>query len=297
MASFQLIENSFEEVKHADFFDKIALVAHNCYQVAEKDHASNVAFVQRLVASGHRAMIEHERFLFEIDADLYETYLHKNNPFLYLKKVMLDGEMKYYLSLSVRPLLEDFAADADFDVIKNSFPAEVKEILFPETKAGRVLPLLRPEDLREKAGEAFYEDTKFITYHLITDRGVTHELVRHRTCSFAQESTRYCNYTKDKFSNTLTFMKPLRYEEFKDVYDQFYQNCAEAYFALIEKGARPDEARSVLPNSLKASIMVSCPVSEWNHIFELRCDEHAHPDIRRLMTLVKEDMEKKGYIR
>lgn len=296
MALVQWVENSFEEVRNDDFFDKIALVAHNCYQVSEKDHLSNVGFVERLVSSGHRAMVEHQRFLFEISPELYEVVLRKNNPFLLLRKAKVGGKEACFLSLSVRPLLEDFASDPDFDDIKAGFPSAIREVLFPNVSSDHPAKPVPPDAIRSLTGEKFYEDVRFVTYHLITDRGVTHELVRHRPCSFAQESTRYCNYTKDKFSKALTFMKPLRYDEFREIYDRYYQACAEAYFALIENGAKPDEARSVLPNSLKASIMVTCSITEWKHIFDLRCDEHAHPDIRRIMLLVQSDMKNKGYI-
>ncbi len=91
-------------------------------------------------------------------------------------------------------------------------------------------------------------------------------------------------------------MKPLRYDEFSDIYNRYYQEVSDTYFDLIAKGAKPDEARSVLPNSLRASIMVTCSLTEWKHIFELRCSEFAHPDIRRLMSLVRDDMKDKNIL-
>lgn len=304
MATFRLIENSFEEVVHDDFFDKVALVAHNCYQVKEKDHANNVLFIQRLIASGHLAMIEHYRFAFVLTEEVYHQFLSLHNAFYELgefmrKKGSLE-EMVYLLSCSLRPVLEglkseDVLANSLASMIASSLPAEVQAVLPSFEKVNPLYPFAVKEN-RGKIPSEIYDRFVYVTYHLVTDRGVTHELVRHRLCSFAQESTRYCNYTKEKFDSCLTFMKPAHYEENKEVFDAFYQKTAETYFELIQRGLTPDEARAVLPNSLKASIMVTCSLKEWKNIFELRTDPHAHFDIRRLMNLVKDDMQKKGYL-
>lgn len=306
MASFRLIENSFSEVKHTDFFDKLALVAHNCYQVKEKDHENNIGFITRLVQSGHLAMMEHYRFAFVLNENQYHRFLELHNPFYELGEFMrVKGdysEMVYLLSASIRPILENINSD---DVLEKematllgaSLPVEVRSVLLPSLEGEKSVPLFDVEANKEKIPAEIYDRFTFVTYHLITDRGVTHELVRHRICSFAQESTRYCNYTKDKFDACLTFMKPSKYEERKEIYDSFYQKCADTYFELIKEGATPDEARAVLPNSLKASIMVTCNLREWKKIFALRTDPHAHFDIRRLMLLVMDDMKEKGYIK
>ena len=126
------------------------------------------------------------------------------------------------------------------------------------------------------------------TVKLMCDRGVSHELVRHRPCSFAQESTRYCNYTLGKFDQELTFIKPLFFEEGSDLYAKWLSamNIAEThYFELIEKGAKPEEARSVLPNSLKTEIIVTATEKEWQHIFNLRVHGttgRPHPQIKEV---------------
>lgn len=305
MATFRLIENFFSEVNHTDFFDKIALVAHNCYQVKEKDHASNIGFIQRLVQSGHLAMMEHYRFAFVLNESQYHRFLELHNSFYELGEYMREKgsyhEMVYLLSCSIRPILENLDSADVLEkemaiLLANSLPEEVKSVLLPNLKGEEKVPLFDVEKNKDKIPSEIYDRFTYVTYHLITDRGVTHELVRHRICSFAQESTRYCNYTKDKFDACLTFMKPSKYEERKEIYDVFYQKCSDAYFELIQSGATPDEARAVLPNSLKASIMVTCNLKEWKKIFFLRTDPHAHFDIRRLMLLVQEDMIKKGYI-
>lgn len=304
MANFRLIEDSFEEISNEDFFDKLALVGHNCYQVNEKTHQDNIAFIKRLIDSKHLAMIEHFRFTFVVNKKLYYKIKDLNNKFIELTEDDKDKKL-YIVSTSIRVLLEFFynGNESEKEVATSlvlSLPEQIKE-LFKDyvdlSLKGEKILLVDIDTIRNAIDSKSYDKHKFVTYHIITDRGVTHELVRHRLCSFAQESTRYCNYTKDKFDNSLTFLKPLMYEENKDAYDSFYTKCTETYFKLIENGCKPDQARSVLPNSLKASIMVSANLEEWKNIFNLRTDSHAHEDIQRIMKKVKNDMIEKGYIK
>jgi len=137
--------------------------------------------------------------------------------------------------------------------------------------------------------EAMLEFGPSISVVFVCDRGISHELVRHRLCSFAQESTRYCNYSKDKFDNQITFILPMW------LYDKYgtpeYGVWAEAmeisemkYNSLInDYGWQPQQARAVLPNSLKTEIVVKANIREWRHIFRLRTSPKAHPQMRELM--------------
>lgn len=131
-----------------------------------------------------------------------------------------------------------------------------------------------------------------ITVRFICDRGVSHELVRHRIASYSQESTRYANYSVDKFGNEITVIKPLFWSEQSAEYKIWLgavRRAEEAYLALIKAGARPEEARSVLPNSLKTEIVATCNVREWRHILSLRSSPDAHPQMRQIMIpLLKE---------
>lgn len=285
---FVLIEDSFQFYPAVDFFDHVALCAHNCYQVSEKDHDSNVLFVGRLIANGHLAMIEHYRFLFAISEETSKALLALQNPYLYLFRD--DG--RSYVSLSLRPILEANRESLPAYVpLIRALPAEVRS-LFPTVGEGTTdARQTAPE--REKISRKHRLRSSFYTYHLVTDRGVSHELVRHRPCSFAQESTRYCNYSKEKFGSTLSFLKPLGYEANKAVYDRYFSEVSKTYFQLLKNGLLPQEARSVLPNALKTSIIVTCSLEEWQHIFELRCSPQAHPDIRRLMEKVRADLSER----
>ena len=116
----------------------------------------------------------------------------------------------------------------------------------------------------------------------ITNRGVTHELVRHRLCAFSQESTRYVKYDGD-----MEFIKPVWWETSDEApkfeWERAMKNAEEAYLNLLRQGWRPEQAREVLPNSLKTEIVVSANMREWRHIFKLRTSKAAHPQIRELM--------------
>lgn len=133
---------------------------------------------------------------------------------------------------------------------------------------------------------------QFITVRIICDRGISHEIVRHRLASYTQESTRYCNYSKGKFGNEITLIKPC----FWDINNEKYliwkktmKVIENAYNKLIELGATPQEARSILPNSLKTEIVVTMNLREWLHFFQLRTSSHAHPQMRQItLPLLKE---------
>lgn len=131
-----------------------------------------------------------------------------------------------------------------------------------------------------------------ISVLFICDRGVSHELVRHRMASFAQESTRYCNYSKDKFGNELTFIEPffLKDEFSKRAWIDACQECRRSYFDMLAAGSTPQEARSVLPNSLKTEIVVTANYREWRHILWLRSAPSAHPQMRELMIPLMNDL-------
>jgi thymidylate synthase (FAD) len=124
-----------------------------------------------------------------------------------------------------------------------------------------------------------------ISVRIICDRGVSHEIVRHRIASYTQESTRYCNYSKDKFGNEITVIKPVFWEENSNEYWLWKEACEyaeEYYFRLLAIGATPQQARGVLPNSLKTEIIVTMNLREWKHFFKLRTDKSAHPQIREI---------------
>lgn len=175
-----------------------------------------------------------------------------------------------------------------------------------------------------KSGHEAMLEHGTLSVKFICDRGVSHELVRHRIASYAQESTRYCNYGKDKFDNTITVIEPCFYNDIpkelkEDIrwwvdigdidsmndaglsdiarrYAFWYQACSltsASYMDLLENGATPQEARSVLPNSLKTEVVMTANYREWRNVFKLRCASDAHPQIREIMIPLCQELQKR----
>jgi thymidylate synthase (FAD) len=124
-----------------------------------------------------------------------------------------------------------------------------------------------------------------ISVKIVCDRGISHEIVRHRIASYSQESTRFCNYSKDNFGNEITVIEPCFWEKDSDLYKKWEESIKaseQEYFYLISNGAKPQEARSVLPNSLKTEIVMTANLRSWRNFFRLRTSQSAHPQIREI---------------
>lgn len=135
-----------------------------------------------------------------------------------------------------------------------------------------------------------------ITVRFVCDRGISHEIVRHRHGSYCQESSRYCNYSKGKFGNEITVIKPLFWEEGSPEYEEWVsamQDSERRYMKLLSLGAKAEQARSVLPNSLKTEVVMTCNLREWRLVFSLRCSQKAHPQIREIMIPLLKEMKSK----
>jgi thymidylate synthase (FAD) len=133
---------------------------------------------------------------------------------------------------------------------------------------------------------------RFVGVKFYVNRAVTHEIVRHRTCSFLQESQRYCRYSQDKFDNQITFIKPVFYAEDSNEFRLWVKAMTETegiYLKLLETST-PQAARTVLPNSCKTEIIVYCNIEEWQHIFRLRTTPAAEPSMREIMVPLMEEM-------
>lgn len=132
-----------------------------------------------------------------------------------------------------------------------------------------------------------------LTVKFITDRGISHEIVRHRIASFTQESTRYCNYSKDKFNNEITVIDPHLPGVAEDYWKASCENAETTYFNLLNNGITPEYARCVLPTCLKTEIIMTANYREWRHFLALRSDKAAHPQIRHLSKLLLKQLVNK----
>ena len=220
-------------------------------------------FVNMLIKSGHGAMLEHGTVYMQIDSFLdipgdekldKKVNQYDSNRFTKVNSMYIgQGCWRSYITTNLRVLVE------------NNWLDDLKYVCRP-TKY----------------------HAKRITAKFICDRGISHEIVRHRVMSFAQESTRYCNYSKDKFGQELTFIEPAWEFPFSNIvntrerFEAMLKEAEANYMELITLGFKPQEARAVLPNALKTEIVVTGFIDDWKHFFELRCSNAAHPDIRKL---------------
>jgi len=133
---------------------------------------------------------------------------------------------------------------------------------------------------------------RFVSVRFVVNRAVTHELVRHRPCSFLQESQRYCRYSQDKFDNQVTFVKPMFFKEHSAEYMLWREamEVTEAHYLKLLETSSPQAARTVLPNSCKTEIIVYCNLVEWQHIFSLRTSQAAEPSMREIMIPLAKEM-------
>lgn len=152
----------------------------------------------------------------------------------------------------------------------------------------------RLDDLQYQVEPTEHHEIR-ITAKFICDRGVSHEFVRHRVFSFAQESQRYCNYSKDKFNNEITFIRPTWWNYNNSIIEsgerylcEILQKCEDYYKSLLDMGYKPQEARAVLPNATKTELVMTGFESDWEGFFRLRCSKAAHPDAQKLANELKE---------
>lgn len=278
----KLIESSVQIIEDRDPYKMIELAGRTCYKSEDKiTEDSAKEFVDRMIKLGHGAMLEHGTIYLKIQ----EINGHIPPAMLYWR----DSTNQKYSKVRTR-LESDSPYSTNY------------EVLYVTTNLRVLVENNRLADLQYQVKPTEYHE-KRITAKFICDRGVSHEFVRHRVFSFAQESTRYCNYSKDKFGNELTFIKPswgyfknISYEDAGyfdgDVFESSLKKAESYYFKLIEKGWKPQQARQVLPNATKTELVMTGFESDWEHFFELRCSGAAHPDAKKLADELRELMVK-----
>lgn len=295
----------------------IERVGRTCYKSEDRITDDSAAkFVANLIEHGHEAMIEHWNLIFKTNSGTYDDFKSDWNLLIEGSNIPLterlrpylrftdcdfdDGNIRYIVSGNMRAW-RDYAKACvtGFGLIPQYMWGMVRNypLFFPEYQ--NYIPeiftdnLFIPISVNELNNfeRPIHQD---VTMKFICDRGVSHEIVRHRVASFAQESTRYCNYGKDKFGKEITVVRPSWCEEGDARYEAWASGCRfaeQAYFLLLDKGCTPQEARSVLPNSLKTEIIVTMNLDGWKHFFDLRCAPSAHPDMREVATMAKDLFE------
>ncbi|MBQ8218245.1 MAG: FAD-dependent thymidylate synthase [Bacilli bacterium] len=311
----------------------------NPYQFMEKagrtcykslDHitdTSAVKFVQGLMKSGHTAMLEHSHIILETSVEIARDFIDviMTNDFdVEGTKIRISNYFNitncgtfYIISGSFRAFASLFENNLD-EKMSNSAKMIMKQahVEYPEVfrdvkiNAHNNVVLLTRESFIKLANRVYKDDSdkrdNLIRRHLthtvlfVCDRGVTHEFVRHRPASFAQESTRYCNYSKDKFGNEITVVKPCFYEKGSEEYKVWYEGCLsdeKTYFKLLELGCSAQQARDNLPTSVKTELIMTATEEEWQHVINLRyhgTTGKPHPQMIESMTLIYNELCKKS---
>lgn len=292
----------------------IEKVGRTCYKSEDKITEDSAAkFVGNLIKRGHEAMIEHWNLIFKTDEATFNEFMSDWMTLLRGSNITLrerlraymhftdyyreDGEYNYIISGNMRALRDYAKACVDgfgmmpqymWGMIRNYplFFSEFKDYVPPIINNTLLIPV-NVCDLADDERKIHQN----VTVKFICDRGVSHEIVRHRVASFAQESTRYCNYGQDKFDNGITVIRPSWCEKDSDLYHEWLHGCLyaeQSYMDLLELGATPQQARSVLPNSLKTEIIVTMNLDGWEHFFGLRCDPAAHPDMQEVAIMARD---------
>ena len=291
-----------------DVLKKIELVGRTCYKSTENiTDDSAPKFVSNLIKRGHEAMLEHASFCFEID---YGVYHWMKDAIRFLSHdcgfplfIRFTAEERILMSGNVRAWRDLFRSMIGWYAIPVCFKEFIKEnpILFPEYQDEifyvKNIGSIRPVGISDFKTEREFLTHCDITVRFVVDRGVSHELVRHRPASFAQESTRYCNYSKDKFGSQLTFIIP-EFFTFGSPEWKVWKNQMEwvekDYMKLIDMGITPEKARTILPNSLKTEVIMTANCAEWKHFFGLRaCNStgKAHPQMLEVSRPLLDDFK------
>lgn len=262
-------------------YKMVEIAGRTCYKSEDNiTEDSAKGFVDRMIKSGHGAMLEHGTVYLDIPWNATEEAfslqlklrIHKYDSNKY-SRVVDTKELHSYITTNLRVLVE------------NGWLDDLQYICEPTE-----------------------HHIKRVSVRFICDRGVSHEFVRHRVMSFAQESTRYCNYSKNKFGNELTFIapdwinddKPINSPAYNNAYEIFYSAMEEAesfYMILLENGFKPQQARNVLPNAVKTELVMTGFIDDWKHFFFLRDAAPAHPQARELAEPLHKEFIEKGYIK
>lgn len=310
-----LIQPHASIIEERDPFKKIELAGRTCYK-SEKSITgeSAVKFYNSLVERKHTAMLEHATFVFQLgetEKNVYE--LCEKSKYLNTAKryFATGGPTRYLVSGNLRAINESGISALLYCLYKYNPRLVYNPLLYCLYTKLRIQQKTTPDcTLVEIDDEAYlthngkrllvyplsekeFSAHKYTSMRFICDRGVSHELVRHRPCSFAQESTRYVNYAKTvNVSDGMNFIEPADYENWSDalktIHETTLATCERAYNEMIAAGATPQMARADLPNAIKTEVVITTNHAEWKHFFNLRSKGTTgapHPDMKKVADI------------
>jgi len=295
----RIIPPSFEiltELDRASMAARIEICGRVCYKSEEKITASSAEpFIKNILKRGHNSVAEMAVMTLKVSVDQHS---HLERFFEAVPRYFSIDLLEKNILLvtgSVRAFRELFTANSTLKIVKGitAYLAGRYPLFFADLKpksgwipqAGVNIEKISLPEVEKLPADQLAKH-RYIAVKFITNRAVTHELVRHRPCSFLQESQRYCRYDKNQFGNEVTFIKPMFFEEGSDEYqiwEKAMRDTESLYFDLL-KTASPQAARTVLPNSCKTEIVVYASLLQWFHIFKLRTSTAAEPSMRELMV-------------
>ena len=286
MPNFNIIKPSVERIDEKDNLKRIELAGRVCYKSEKKiTEGSARAFCDQILKRGHTSVLEHSNVItvvpngiaLDISNHARRYTSESGEPARlmftpsYHQWVIVSGNVRAWLDVLQLQDKYTFAGDPLLDVCDD---ADIDLTQY----------IAKPEWLSEAERELHTR----ITLRITCDRGVSHELVRHRVMSFSQESTRYVNYGKRGY----TFIEPWWWEHqngvIKHVMLSEMKHSISVYDAMISEGATPQLARAVLPNQIKTEVVVTATPRQWADFLKLRLDKAAHPDMQRVAHLVQE---------
>lgn len=308
------IKAGVSEISEQDILKKIELCGRICYKSEDKiTENSCVDFVKMLIKKEHLAMTEHAPLVLSVTQRMAAGIIRLGHG-TFLNVTINTIDNRYLVSGNVRAwyilFTSEFFRKAAGDIIAKfesymqmSLGRELYTLLFvniyhcDESKNF----LLSQEDILKLPNLRDYEAAAhlYLTAHFICDRGVSHELVRHRPASFAQESTRYCNYGRLAFGKEITFIDPEFVGNANIIWQAVMLKAEQAYFELLDCGLPPQDARGVLPVDVKTEVVMTCNLAEWQHVINLRYHGTTgapHPHMLKVMTMWYEIVKsKEGY--
>lgn len=294
----ELINPSVEMINERDIYKRIELAGRTCYKSEDKiKEDSAKKFVKAMIKSNHTAMLEHASLVFQVDSYfIWDTIKGFNRRYLNMteclypnrssqtnRRLLVSGNIRAINESKNRFLLKAMVDAGYEDAVYSYDKIELDKDYNADIK---VVDIMSIENIQSEEILNHY----YPSFRCITDRAVTHEMVRHRPASFAQESQRYVNYEK---KGGVEFIKPYWFDSAsaseKISFKFSLQNSEGIYKELIESGLKPQEARGVLPNATKTEIVMTAPMYEWQHFLNLRyfgTTGTPHPDIKNIASYI-----------
>ncbi len=301
-----VIDPSYEiqdDLDRASLVIRLEACGRICYKSEEKiSEGSALPFVKKIAEHGHNSVMEMAVVTFRLACSSQQIadLLGCQPKFLFVDRV----EKGLLVTGSIRAFRELYGSFPEIALIQTmvdclgaSHPYLLEGVWQPTAREGVSsvgVAKMSLEQVEQLAPDLLLRH-RFLGVKFIVNRAVTHEIVRHRPCSFLQESQRYCRYSQDKFANQVTFIRPLFFTPESAEYKLWQQamELTEALYLQLLETSTPQAARTVLPNSCKTEIIVYCNLAEWKHIFKLRTTPAAEPSMREVMIPLAAEMEKR----